>query len=98
METYYEENLLICFFSMREFFLRLVEQSNLCRNLNLYILFTPNIFPNSRIQECEIEVERILYLYQLADRVPDSFNNAANVTKSYIHVVNNPTCLEKPAI
>jgi hypothetical protein len=49
-------------------------------------------------QEYEREVERILHLNQLADRLPDSFNNATNVTKSHIHVVSVFARLERPVI
>ena len=46
------------------------------------------MFSNPRTQECEREVERILHLNQLVDRLPDSFDNEANVTKLHIHDAN----------
>ena len=73
----------------------LVGQSNPYRDINFNDIFTPNMFPNSRIQECEREVQRILDLNQLVDRLPDSFNNIANVTKSHIHA---STHLERPTV
>jgi hypothetical protein len=86
-----------CFFD-EENFPCLVGQSNPSRDLNVNALSTPNMFPDPRTQECEREVERILHLNQLADRLPDSFNNAANVTKSHIHAANASARLERPAL
>ena len=86
------------FFFDEENFPCLVGQSNPSRDLNFNALSTPNMFPDPRTQECEREVERILHLNQLADRLPDSFNNAAKMTKSHIHVVNVSAHLERPAI
>ena len=56
------------------------------------------MFPNPHTQECEREVERLLHLNQLAVKLPDSFNNAANISKLHIPVANVSTCLEKPAV
>ena len=53
------------------------------------------MFPNPRTQECERDVERILYLNQLVDRLLDSYNNAANVTKSHIHAAGASPHLER---
>ena len=36
-----------------------------------------------------------MHLNRLVDRLPDSFNNATNVTKSHTHVANACACLEK---
>lgn len=46
------------------------------------------MFPDPRTQEYEREVERILHLNQWANKLPVSFNNATNVTKSHIHDAN----------
>ena len=86
-----------CFFD-EENFPCLVGQSNPSRDLNVNALSTPNMFPDPRTQECEREVERILHLNQLADRLPDSFNNAANVTKSHIHAANASARLQRPVL
>ena len=56
------------------------------------------MFPNPHTQECEREVERILHLNQLTDRLPYSLNNAANVTKSHIYVINVSAHLERPVV
>ena len=79
--------MLIVFFYERSF-PYLVGQSNPCRDLNFNALSTPNMFLDPRTQEYEKEIERILHLNQLANRLPDSFNNAINVTKSHIHATN----------
>ena len=50
------------------------------------------------IQEYEREVEHIVHLNQLAHKLPSSFNNATNLTKSHIHVANALARLGRPAI
>ena len=57
-----------------------------------------NLLKDHRTQECEKEFESIMHLNQLANKLSDSFNNTTNVTKSYIHVANAPTCLDRSAI
>jgi len=74
------ERFVYCFFN-EENFPCLVGQSNPSKILNLNALSIPNMFPDPRIQECERKVERIMYLNQLAHRLPDSFNYVANVIK-----------------
>jgi hypothetical protein len=39
-----------------------------------------------------------MHLNQLCFRLPNSFNNATNVTKSHIHDASASARLEKPAI
>ena len=56
------------------------------------------MFPDPRTQECEREIERILHLNWLPDRLPVLFNNVAKVTKSHIHAANVHARLESPAI
>ena len=56
------------------------------------------MFPDPRTQEYEREVECILQFNQLVDRLPNSFNNATNVTKSHIHVANASICLERHVV
>ena len=46
--------------------------------------------PDPRTTDCEREVERILHLRTLAENLPDSFNDAIKVTKSYIPIANAP--------
>jgi hypothetical protein len=53
------------------------------------------MFPNPHTQECGREVGCMLHLNQLVDRLPDSFNNATNVTKSHTHVANACARLER---
>jgi hypothetical protein len=56
------------------------------------------MFPDPCTYECEKKVERIMHLNQLADRLPDSFNNATNVTRSHIHTVNDSARVERPVV
>ncbi|KAI3457198.1 hypothetical protein Pfo_013861 [Paulownia fortunei] len=41
-----------------------------------------------RTSKCENEVNRIIHLQNIANRLPNTFNDASNVTKSHIPVVN----------
>ena len=43
-----------------------------------------------RTSECENEVQRIIHLQEIANRLPDPFNDATNVTKSHIPTINTP--------
>ena len=40
-----------------------------------------------RTPECEKEVQRIIHLQEIANRLPDAFNDVGKVTKSYIPAV-----------
>ena len=51
---------------------------------------------DSRTSECENEVQRIIRLQEIANRLPDAFNDATKVTKSYIPAVNTPTRIHVP--
>ena len=53
------------------------------------------MFLDPYTKECKKEVERMLYLNQLPNRLLDSFNNVANVTKSHILVANAYARLER---
>ena len=56
------------------------------------------MFADPRTQECEREVEHILHLNQLDDRLPNSFNDTINVSKLDIHYINVPTRLKRYAV
>ena len=43
-----------------------------------------------RTSECENEVQQIIRLQEIANRLPDAFNDATKVTKSHIPAVNTP--------
>ena len=57
------------------------------KNLSQFDLRTP---------ECENEVQRIIYLQAIANRLPDAFNDATKVTKSHILAVNAPARIAVP--
>ncbi|XP_039161311.1 disease resistance protein RUN1-like [Eucalyptus grandis] len=46
--------------------------------------------------ECENEVQRIIHLQAMANRLPDAFNDATKVTKSYIPAANAPARIAVP--
>ena len=41
-----------------------------------------------RTNQCELEVQRIIHLQNLANQLPDAFIDTKKVTKSYIPTVN----------
>ena len=51
---------------------------------------------DQRTLECEKEVQRIIHLQEIANRLPDAFNDAAKVTKSHIPVVDTPARIYVP--
>ena len=48
------------------------------------------------IQDCELEVQRIVHLQGLENQLLDVFTNIKKVTKSYAPVVNAPTHIDVP--
>ena len=49
-----------------------------------------------RTPECENEVQRIIHLQAIANRLPDAFNDATKVMKSHIPAVNAPARIVVP--
>ena len=49
-----------------------------------------------RTPECENEVQRIIHLQAIANRLLDAFNDATKVTKSHIPAVNAPARIAIP--
>ena len=49
-----------------------------------------------RTPECENEVQRIIHLQAIANRLPDAFNDATKVMKSHIPTVNAPARIVVP--
>ena len=49
-----------------------------------------------RTPECEKEVYHIIYLQEIANRLPNAFNDAAKITKSHIPTVNTPAWIYVP--
>jgi hypothetical protein len=41
-----------------------------------------------RTRECDYEIQRIIHLQAIVNRLPDAFNDAAKVTKSHIPASN----------
>ncbi|CAM9000605.1 unnamed protein product [Rhodiola kirilowii] len=60
---------------------------------------TPSLwFLDQRTNESELEVQRILHLQNVANRLPDAFTDAKKVTKSHIPAENATARLEIPAV
>jgi hypothetical protein len=51
-----------------------------------------------RTNQSDDAVKRILYLNEMLEKLPDGFNNAANVTKSHIEAANIPARIQTSAI
>ncbi|CAM8910135.1 unnamed protein product [Rhodiola kirilowii] len=47
-------------------------------------------------KDCERQVEKILHLQEIANRLPDAFTDTKRVTKSHIPAVNAPVQIEIP--
>ncbi|KAF7137709.1 hypothetical protein RHSIM_Rhsim07G0041900 [Rhododendron simsii] len=49
-----------------------------------------------RTNQCELEVQRIIHLQSIANRLPDAFTDTKRVTKSHIPAANIPARIEVP--
>ena len=49
-----------------------------------------------RTKQCELEVQRIIHLQNLANQLPDAFTDLNRVTKSHIPAVNAPIKIDVP--
>ena len=49
-----------------------------------------------RKNQCELEVQKIIHLQNIANQLPDAFIDAKKVTKSYIPVANVPSKIDIP--
>ena len=49
-----------------------------------------------RTNQCELEVQKIIHLQDVANRLPDAFTDVSTVTKSHIPVVNIPFKIKLP--
>ena len=47
-----------------------------------------------RTTQCELEVQRIIHLQNLANQLPDAFIDTKKVTKSYILATNTPARID----
>ncbi|KAL0290062.1 UNVERIFIED_CONTAM: hypothetical protein Scaly_2684100 [Sesamum calycinum] len=55
-------------------------------------------FLDPRTNDCELEVQRIIHLQNVANRLPDAFIDTKKVTKSHISAENVPARLEVPEV
>ena len=52
---------------------------------------TPTLYHlDPRTPQCDYEIRRILQLQEIANQLPNSFNDAAKVTKSHVATINAP--------
>ena len=49
---------------------------------------------NPYTNQCELEVQRIIHLQNLANQLQDAFIDTKKVTKSYILTANTPTRID----
>ncbi|XP_073120754.1 uncharacterized protein [Henckelia pumila] len=49
-----------------------------------------------RTSECELEVQRIVHLQNIANKLPDEFSDVKRVTKSYLPAANSPAHIDVP--
>ena len=49
-----------------------------------------------RTNQCELEVQRIIHLQNLANQLLDEFIDTKKVTKSHIPAANTPTWIDVP--
>ena len=68
----------------------LEEQREITWNASTLSHFDP------RINQCELKVQRIIHLQNLANQLPDAFVDAKKVTKSHIPAVNAPARTRVP--
>jgi hypothetical protein len=58
-----------------------------------------NTFWNDpRTNQSDDAAKRILHLNEMLEKLPDGFNNVANLTKSHIEAANIPARIQKSAI
>ena len=51
---------------------------------------------DSRTNQCELEVQRIIYLQNLTNQLPDAFIDIKKMTKSHILIANTPIWIDVP--
>ena len=51
---------------------------------------------DSRTNQCELEVQRIIYLQNLANQLPDAFIDTKKMTTSHILIANTPIRIDVP--
>ena len=49
---------------------------------------------NPRTNQCELEIQRVIHLQNLANQLLDAFINTKKVAKSYIPVANSPARID----
>ena len=49
-----------------------------------------------RINQSELEVQRIIHFPNLANQLPDAFTDTKKVTKSHVSAVNTPARIDVP--
>lgn len=53
------------------------------------------IINDPRTKQADKEVRRLLHLIEMMDKLPDAFNDVANVTRSYVEAANVPARIQQ---
>jgi len=70
------------------------EQKQLGNEIDWNSLSLSHLDP--RTNQCELEVQKIIYLQNIANQLPDAFTNLPRVTKSYIPAANAQVRVDVP--
>ncbi|XP_049399680.1 uncharacterized protein LOC125863687 [Solanum stenotomum] len=70
------------------------EQKQLGNEIDWNSLSLSHLDP--RTNQCELEVQKIIYLQNIANQLPDAFTNLPRVTKSYIPATNTQVRVDVP--
>ena len=60
------------------------------------MVYTVVVTPWSPTNQRELEVQKIVYLHNLVNQLPDAFTDTKGVTKSYIPAENVPSRVDVP--
>jgi hypothetical protein len=53
-----------------------------------------HLYPPTK--QCELEVQKIIHLQKLANKLPNVFSDPKGVTKSYVRAANTPIKIDVP--
>ncbi|XP_075092484.1 uncharacterized protein LOC142172710 [Nicotiana tabacum] len=70
------------------------ENKQLEKDIDWNVLSLSHLDP--RTNQCEQEVQKIIYMQNVANQLPDAFTNLPRVTKSHIPAVNAPIRVDVP--
>ncbi|CAM8919718.1 unnamed protein product [Rhodiola kirilowii] len=83
-----------CHFNEETFPILGDERKQLEKEITWFVPTLMHLDPYTK--DCERQVEKILHLQEIANRLPDAFTDTKRVTKSHIQAVNAPVQIEIP--